>query len=72
MTVDDMKISCAISLGYLTNYESTGEFSMFYQSSFGRVCEAHYIPMIFYEARLAEVMFKNIDESILTGGIKVE
>lgn len=40
------------------------EFSTLYQTSCDRVCEAHSIPMIFFdEAHLAEVMFRNVDES---------
>lgn len=46
---------------------------MLYLTSCDRVCEAHSVPMaFFYEAHLAEVMFRNVDESILTGGIKME
>lgn len=50
-----------------------GEFSTLYQTSCDRVCEAHSIPMNFFnEAHLAEIKFRNLDESILTGGMKME
>lgn len=44
---------------------------MLYQTSCDRVCEAHTLNF-FYEVHPAAVMFRSIDESILTSGKKME